>query len=138
MLQPMGQCDRMRWRQANHLGNLMIRQKAAVKHRKQNGSYLQDIFPGNLQPPTLYAEVDNDMFVCPLKCDRSRLGSGLWQEGRYAAPSIFQSAQAVVGHSLDDRLGSLGGNIQSLPDGTAVDAQQVERKTQKALNNVHA
>src|SRR3990172_10987648 len=88
MLQTAGQCGRMRWRQTDHLGNLMVGQKAAVKHRKQNDSYLQDVLPGDLQPPTLYAEVDNDMFLCPLKRDRSRLRPGLWQEGRHAVSSI--------------------------------------------------
>src|SRR6266496_4740668 len=137
LLQTMGQCGRVRRRQTNHLGNLMVGQKAAVKHRKQNGSYLQDILPTNLQLPTPYSEVDNDTFVRDRKSTRSRLGRRLRQKGRHAAPSIFQSAQAVAGHGLDNRLGSFRGNVQSLADGPAVDAQQVERKTQKALNHVH-
>ena len=78
MLQTVGQCGRMGWRQADHLGHLMVGQKAAVDHGKQNGSYLQDVLPRNHQLPTLYSEVDNNTFVFPLKGDRSRLGLGLW------------------------------------------------------------
>lgn len=63
MLQTVGQCGRIRWRQADYFGNLMVGQEAAVKHRKQNGSYLQDVLPRNHHLPTLYSEVDSNMLV---------------------------------------------------------------------------
>lgn len=138
MFQTAGQYGRMRRRQTDHLGYLMVGQKATVTHREQNGSYLQDVLTRDRQLPTLHSEVDNDTFLCLLKCDRSRLGPRLWQEGRHAAPSIFQSAQAIGVDGLDDRLGSLWGNVQGSANGASVDAKQVERKTQKALNRVDA
>src|SRR6266700_1031890 len=69
LLQTVGQCGRMRRRQTNHFGNLMVGQKAAVKHRKQNGSYLQDILPRNLQPPTPYPKAHRPSLAMALIID---------------------------------------------------------------------
>jgi hypothetical protein len=99
---------------------------------------LQDIFAGNFQPTIVDTKVHNDMFLARLN-DQWRRALRRWREkGGGTVTPILQSRQAFFAHGLDDGLGGLGGNVESLSNSPPIDAQQVQRKTQNALNSALA